>query len=213
MKAKFTLALLLGILVIFTSSARATTIRPGSNYGGASYGYADCANGTAGNPCEGSTTASYTDYIDGTPYTVYQFVEGNGTSTPTPDIFDVVDFTNVAVGATVELPVLNTALETGEFVCDSRAGLTSSTVVVDSGVSTLNGLPCTPDSTAGITQGADVEYFTNNGTSPITSLALYTVDGNLNTGAATSTPEPGSLALLGLALIPVALLARRRQRA
>lgn len=33
MKVKFTLALLLGTLVIFTSSARATTIRTGSSYG------------------------------------------------------------------------------------------------------------------------------------------------------------------------------------
>ncbi|MGB6429341.1 MAG: PEP-CTERM sorting domain-containing protein [Candidatus Acidiferrales bacterium] len=159
-------------------------------------------------PCEGAQTDGTVD-IGGTTYTVYQFASGDAAD----DLIQLVDFTDVGAGDTVTLPVLNTGLEIGVFSCGDHPLDTPVTEVEDSGGSPLPvEPPCTLDGDAtSVTQGTNVEQFTNDGSGSIDNLVLYTLNGNLNT-ASVAAPEPGSLDLLGFGLIAVALFARRRRQ-
>ncbi len=225
MKVKFTLALLLGALVIFTSSARATAItRSGSGYGPfSSSGYATCAadaiadalgTGTDSD-CIGVQLASYQIEIGGTEYSVYQFAFDGDGAPNNEGVIDLVDLGAVAASTSIDLPVISTdPTLSGVFTCSNTA---SATKVTDSSFPantvTIPGsstpLGCTPGSQAGsINGGPD---FTT--TAAISDLVLFTEDGNLDTGASTPAPEPSSLTLVGMGLVALALLSRRRVQA
>jgi hypothetical protein len=227
MKIKFSVALLLGALVIFASSARATSVRTGSGYG-QNVGFSSCsADVEAFDPitptnCIGVGIAPSPVDIGGTDYPVYQyaFVGAQGGS-ETAGVYDVVDLGAVDAGSFFELPVFDATALTGVFTCrgDNTGSDGTASTLVDSfgdivdipGGSTPLG--CTPYNAAtssSITQisgSGQVEFKIS---SDVSDLTLFTMDGNLNTGSVTPAPEPRSLMLLGIGMAALAAVRRRR---
>jgi len=205
MNVKITLALLLGTVAIFNTSTRAESVRTGSGYGAVET-YAACSTSTS--TCIGVGTP-FTIDIGGTDYQALQYAFfQNGAVAPT--ISEIVDFGPVSGGSSFELPVFNTGLSlSGVFSCGG-----DQTVITDNMGNDVAGVPCTPGAFASdssnVTQmpGRGVMDFTINAST--SDLVLFANGTNLNVGGVASTPEPNSLALLGIGLVPLAILSRRR---
>lgn len=203
---KLTLAALLGALMLFASSARATTIKSGSNYGD-ELTPGDCT-GTAA-PCMSVTLDVSTVLIDGTSYDVSQFqFFSDATDGAT---YDVVDLGAVTGAETFDLPVLDTSALTGVFECNDSDGTATT---LNDGSNPSIAFPCTPgDLTSLVNEtqpGSEPGTVNFATTGAISDLAIFTVAGNLGSGSV-NTPEPSSLLLLIIGFIPLAFLSRRRR--
>jgi hypothetical protein len=212
MKVKFTLALLLGALVIFISPAHATAItRSGSGYG--------MLSGATSEP-----VSIGSEYLICTPDT--------GSSLPTCDGTDeddlLLQITSPASGP-VQFSIPD--LATTSFIAGtSPFGL----VTCDKGTfSSQLGSVCTPTTPVTFTPTA-----ADNACASDLNAAATSLSGSMTTitlpascteltdatiyfdqtspeygtfpGTPTSAPEPGSLMMLGIGFIPLALFSRRR---
>jgi hypothetical protein len=210
----FVLFALFAAIAVPSGATTIVHVRGGSGYGPSSFSsgsgvtYSNCADGSFGNPCEDFQLAPFTVDINGLNYQVFQF-----TTLGPGNVLDVIEIGTVAANSTFTLPVSNSLLESGVFYCgnslDSTTFGPSTTQVLDSGSTALTGLPCTPgfSSSPNISETAvsgGIQFKTG---SLFNSLTLYTLDGNLE--SAVSTPEPGSLMLLGVGLLAIGRKFRR----
>lgn len=199
------------------SWANSVPIRGGSTYGdntglaACQANIADFISTNVATNCEGFTLTTFT--IGGTTYdgAIFAFLEPSGTA------FGTLDIISLGAGSSLALGLVNPLAPTGIFACGSF-GDSTRTVAQDSTLADMTGLPCTPGS-------PDSGYFNGsqdvpnvqanfsatgvtfvNGTSG--SIAVFTEDGNIQGTA--RTPEPGTLALLGIGALA---LGRRFRRA
>jgi hypothetical protein len=202
MKAKFTLALLLGTLMIFASSARGTAIRATTPYG--------VVPGTS-------------DTVDLGTYWIVPPPPGSGDDLVlqiSPTSSDLGDPISVTLDLSSTSFDTNTADYSGASTSDGTFGI----ITCDSGGTyaggNLNSL-CTPTTNSacdlsGITDGGGVGTITLPGTCDVANETFYfdlESDSGISVTAVTGTPEPGSLALLGIGLIALAVLSMRRLQA
>ena len=210
------------LLVLFAAAAvpsYASTIhvRGASTYGDNS-GFATCVasivdflNTSNASNCEGFTAGVFT--IGGNTYSgdQFAFLEPGGTG------YGILDIITIAGNSTLSLTLLNPALPTGAFMCGSFG--TDSSVAQDSGPTNMPGLACTTGSSSGYTDSQDVPNvsaiyslngvtFSNGNTG---AIAVFATDGNIAGSTFTATtPEPTSLALLGVGLVALAGKLRRK---
>jgi hypothetical protein len=222
--------LVLGALATSATSARATTIRTGSNYGDES---ASC---TANNQMQPATDGenSCIQAVSLSPITigavqdpVQQFTFYN--STTDQGVFDLINLGTVTSSSgQFVVSLADMGLLTGVFACNVAGNSTpSDTPTIDTtltdGGNTVNNVACTQDvltpyvtGTPSASSGPGTMTFTVDPAAFLDSsvtdfdLVVFTIDGNL---APVTTPEPDSLPLVALGLIPVAVLYRRRLRA
>jgi len=206
MNVKFTLALLLGIVLIFASPARATSTRSGSGYGTTNMLTSPSTLVTQWGVCIPETTNC--DLL----------LQINSPTTPTESLLVTLNNT---------LDSASTGYLDGE---DGNPSLTFG--AIDCSMNTGNlgnsNSPCA--STANNGQSCGITEETSSTFEILGScVAMQTfyfdlqnitvsLDGIPDVNAAdvsqvTPAPEPGSVALLAIGLIPLALLPRRRARA
>jgi hypothetical protein len=205
-----------GSLIIFValvltsgSAAYATSIpiRGGSGYGQSS-GFTGCLDGTFaadfGTACEAfNLTPVGTATLDGIiGFNIFQFGFNSDTGT-NPGSFYIVDLGSLASGTvfTLSSSLFNAA--SGEvFVCGQDLS-TPQAFVTDSLGTTMSG-PCTPNLTTAPVSFANGQFTLNQSLSG--DLVL-----DFPVGATTSTPEPASLALLGIGLAALSGKLRSKQ--
>jgi PEP-CTERM motif len=214
------------VLLVLVAAAgvpgRATTIhvRGASTYGG-NVGFGTCVadiidflNTSVASNCEGFTQGVFT--IGSNTYSgdQFAFLEPGGTG------YGILDIITMAGNSTLSLNLLNTALPTGAFMCGSFGN--ASSVAQDSGPKNMPGLACTTGSSNSTTGFTDSQVVTNvsathslngvkftNGNSG--AIAIFATDGNISGSRFTATtPEPGSLALLGFGLVALSGKLRRK---
>ncbi len=211
------------LLVLFAAAAvpsYASTIhvRGASTYGD-NAGFGTCVasiidflNTSNASNCEGFTPGVFT--IGGNTYSgdQFAFLEPGGTG------YGILDIITMAGNSTLSLNLLNTTLPTGVFMCGSFG--TDSSVAQDSGPTNMPGLACTSGSSSSdYTDSQDVPNVTatyslngvtfGNGNSG--GIAIFATDGNIVGSTFTATtPEPTSLALLGVGLVALAGKLRRK---
>jgi PEP-CTERM motif len=204
MKIKLASILALGALAMFASTARATSIRAGSNYG--ILGTIESANSPMTIPGVGTEwVVCATDTMDAAP----DCLDKN---------FDLILQTDGATGPlNITVPGLSstsfssTSAAFGLIACDDR--------FPDVGLQNV----CTPVS--GITAqettcGAELATTIPVGTTvtlPADCMSLpnatfYFDETSASFSPSTATPEPSSLLLLMMGLVPLGYAARRRQR-
>ncbi|HTW22366.1 MAG TPA: PEP-CTERM sorting domain-containing protein [Candidatus Baltobacteraceae bacterium] len=172
--------------------------------------------GTSSN-CEAFNTTSFSIPVNGTSTSitgaVFAFDEGDGTG-ETIDVYEL-PFT-VSAGTSVSLTFTNLTDNFGAFACNNG----SNGFAVDSLENTMEGLPCTTGSASGLSgfytesESGDTATFTFLAGAP-SSWAFYSDVADPLVSIATSSgtvpaPEPGTLALLALGLIGVAVTRRRQ---
>jgi hypothetical protein len=224
----------IAILFFATLPARAGRIDVGgSNYGlapndpdngsavlGSASAVSSCASniGTTDN-CEAFNTASFTVPVNGTSTSitgaVFAFDDVSGTG-ETVDVYEL-PFT-VSAGTTVSLTFTNLTDNFGGFACNNG----SNGFAIDSLGNTMQGLPCTAGSASGLgsfyteTESGDAATFTFLAGAPGT-WAFYSDAADplvsITTGSsAVPAPESGTLALLALGLIGIAVMRRQAVR-
>jgi hypothetical protein len=222
MKVKFTPALLLGTLVIFTSSARATSItRSGSGYGEVanilSNGFTSIPGVTDGveewfacNPDTSDNPA--TGCIGGTFDLVLQITDttyvGDSLQITLPDLTASEDAGTTSFGL-LQCGTSFPDAGLNPILCGASGALLTPAPSSDC----VSEFPTAPVGNTIKLPGACVAvgatfYFdeTSSDTPDATASAVGVTP-------LTTTPEPSSLALLGIGLISVALLSRRRVQA
>jgi len=221
MRAKLGFVVAVAIVLLGSSSARATTIRGGSNYGGSNVSFADCYLNTANDlpeACEAFNTTPTVVTFDGTNYDVFQFVVGQDDGTA-GTIYDVIDVGSIGAGTTFSLPPLFTADGTQVFTCNNQLSPTAgnSLSLFDSSGDPMAG-PCTQYLTgtdATITANADGTFTTDAGFN-VFNLVLDVPAGDVTGGGGTgpvTAPEPASLGLLAIGLVSTLVFFRRRVNA
>jgi len=209
MKIEFSVALLLGALVIFASSARATSVRTGSGYG-----ETDQLNSPSPIANQWSTCTPASDFTE-----CDLLVQINSSAVPGEEIQITLN-SPLITGPTGFLPGPDGTTPTGPFglidCLDSQAG--------NLGAGGTGTGPCASSLSTGqncnITE-ASANTFDIPATCAVAGETFYfdvqaTSAGAVNAatvGQVTTTPEPSSLALFGLALIPMMLFSKRRLRA
>jgi len=198
------------LFVLFAAIATpgsATTIhvRGASGYGPLST-YGSCVGSS--DPCEGFQTAPFTLDLNGLDYQVFQFSDSSGDNI---DVFEIGTIAgSIASPSTFFLPLIDTSMDTGVFFCDNG----TSNFAVDSSFPSnpLTGLPCTvgAPSTSNFSETVLPTGIKLTFTGNFSDLTLFTEDGNLGSGSTVSSPEPGSLALLGVGLAALAGKLRRK---
>jgi hypothetical protein len=224
MNVKFTLALLLGTFVIFTSSARATAItRSGSGYGEVanilSNGFTSIPGVTGGveewfacNPDTSDNPA--TGCIGGTFDLVLQITDttyvGDSLQITLPDLTASEDAGTTSFGL-LQCGTSFPDAGLNPILCGASGALLtpapSSDCVTDFPSAPVGNTITLPGSCVAV--GATFYFDEASSDTPDATASAVGV----TPGAITTAPEPSSLVLLGIGLIPVALLSRRRVQA
>jgi PEP-CTERM motif len=222
MKIRFSVALLLGALLIFASSARATSVRTGSGYG-------ETTNLSSSSPIanQWSTCTPGSGFVD-----CDLLVQINSSAAPGEEIQITLN-NPLFTGPTGFLPGPDDVTPTGTFGLIDCADNQTQTGNLGSGGTGMG--PCASSSSSG--QSCNITQATNNTFDIPASTSSCAVAGEtyyfdlqspLVDGIATApdvaaasikevpvvtTPEPSSLALFGLALLPLLLFSKRRVQA
>lgn len=219
-------AVLACALTLFSPQVNATRVKQGSSYGESDAfgnslsGVTDCeTTDNSDNGCQayvllGSTT------LDGISATEYEFSDGSDPGV----IFDIFNLgSSLTNGTTVSL----SGAQLGIFTCGDFTGNPSPSDFNSSGPAMgQTGLPCTPIGalTASPNGGYTVLDFTEfNGSLPAGFEFTLNADGSITfnnipngddvvvyDAAATPTPEPSTLGLLGLGIVALGGLLLRR---
>jgi hypothetical protein len=198
------LCLLTFVLATTAGATAVTKVRGGSNYGPQST-FSSCADGSNGNPCEafGPITTISSGGVD---FTVSQFVFGGPGGPGT--VLNLIDMGVLGPNQTFSLvPGLFDPALTEIFACGGGS-LDGSNAAVDSGNN-----PISTFCTQGLTSLPPLDQ---NGSS-FTTGAGYNFTGHLvldaPAGGVVGTPEPGTLALLGIGLAALSGKSLRKRMA
>lgn len=220
MNVRLTVALLFAAVLIFVAPARADSIRHGSSYGMLN-------SGSSSNP-----ESIGTEFLICFPNT------GSSLSTSCGDAMDAKDDLLLQITSVVKGSVQISIPDLAGSTFDTGTALFG-LVTCDLGTSSSQlGSVCTPTPTSGALTPAEMACATALGSAPmsmngsITTITLpasctslshvtFYFDQNLVTpnefatlsGPGTATPEPSSLTLLGISLISLAFLSKRRLQA
>lgn len=202
----------IGLSCAGVAAASKIPVRTGSSYGPGDTGFNGCQsailnllNGNSASACEGFDPGTFT--INGVQYSggKFDFINGLGTD------FGVLDILVLNINSTLSFSVGNFALPTGVFLCDKSTG----TGILDSKNNPVGGNPpCTVGGDDGSFNSPDftglLSTFTLTDATFTTgdnAFVLFASDGNILGATFTpgevvvATPEPGSLALLGLGIV------------
>lgn len=191
------------LVLALPSRGSSIPVHSASGYG-QQQSFTDCLNGTysdADNNCEGFSgpTPIDTVIINGTSYPIYQIVGGDNGSGNNVTVLDLINLGGVTSGTTFSLPSSFFDPTTTYILgCDNDGGGDG---VYASGSTTPLTTICTPDSSPMVTLNTNGSFTAEN---TITDLVLFSQE------PVATTPEPSSLSLLALGLIPIAFIGRRR---
>jgi PEP-CTERM motif-containing protein len=189
------------LLVIASAPAAAVSVHGASHYG-PDPGFLSCEDGT--DNCQAFNLTPTVVNFGGNTYDVFQFVTNDGVGDVS--VYNVVDLHSLGANATFSLPpTFFTPAQTEILGCGGASDpFDGSTFPTDSSFPALK-IPgiCTAGSTVpSVTLNADGTFTTGKGF----DLADLVLDAPVGTA---STPEPGTLFLLGVGLAAVGRRLRR----
>ncbi len=221
MKTKCTLAFVLAMLVSFTSTARATSVRTGSSYGqllgsptqsvsiGTEYliCYPETGASVSGGCNNGGTVSGEDDLLLQITSTVSGTVEIS-----IPDLATSSFSTGTPLFGLVTCDQGNSSGQLGSVCTPTMAGTSPGTFVP-----TVADNACASDLSTAATSvsGSTTTITLPTSCTGLTYATLYfdqTYPGFASVSATATAPEPSSFAMLGIGLIPLMFLSRRRLR-